>query len=168
MKLSLIKRNPKNPRIIKDAQFERLKKSIQEFPEMMVLRPIVVDGEGIVLGGNMRLEAIKALGQKDIPDEWVKRAGELTEAQKEEFIVKDNSGFGEWDWDALANAWDDLPLAEWGVNVPVEWEDSAISETGLSENLEYKILIDCESEPEQARLLIKFEADNLQCRALVV
>lgn len=85
---------------------------------MMVLRPMIVDEDNVVLGGNMRLNAIKALGMKEIPDEWVKKASELTDAQKKEFIIKDNSGFGEYDWDAIANEWSDLPLADWGLDVP--------------------------------------------------
>jgi DNA modification methylase len=80
-----------------------------------------VDESFTVLGGNMRFEALKANGLKEIPDEWVKRASELTPEQKREFVVKDNAGFGEWDWDALANEWSELPLAEWGVDLPEEW-----------------------------------------------
>jgi hypothetical protein len=118
MKLSKLKKNPNNPRVIRDQKFERLKKSLREFPQMMSLRPIVVDESYTVLGGNMRLEALKANGLKEIPDEWVKRASELTPEQKREFVVKDNAGFGEWDWDALANEWSELPLTDWGVDVP--------------------------------------------------
>jgi N6-adenosine-specific RNA methylase IME4 len=124
LQLSSIKKNPSNPRIIKDEKFARLKKSVKEFPQMMELRPIIVDESGMVLGGNMRLEALKALGHKEIPDEWVKRASELTEEQKKEFIVKDNSGFGEWDWDLLANEWSDYPLVDWGVDIPEDWANS--------------------------------------------
>src|SRR5690606_12564156 len=111
-KVSQLKLNDKNPRQIKDERFEKLQRSIESFPEMMELRPIVVDESNVVLGGNMRLRAIKALGMKEIPDEWVVKASELTDEQKKEFIVKDNVGFGEWDWDDLANSWDDLPLSE--------------------------------------------------------
>lgn len=121
MKLSKLKTNPNNPRLIKDANFERLKKSIAEFGAvMMPLRPIVYDADMVVLGGNMRLQACRALGMKEIPDDWVKAAGDLTEAQKREFVIKDNSGFGEYDWDLLCT-WDDLPLAEWGVDIPEDW-----------------------------------------------
>ena len=118
IKVSTLKKNPNNPRLLRDDKFEKLKNSLREFPQMMSLRPIIIDAENIVLGGNMRLEAIKALGMKEIPDEWVKRADDLTEAQKQEFIVKDNVGFGEWDWDAIANEWSDLPLEDWGLDVP--------------------------------------------------
>ena len=118
MKVSQLKLNPNNPRHIKGERLEMLKRSISEFEQMMVLRPIIVDENNVVLGGNMRLQAIKALGKKEIPNEWVKRAVELTEEQKREFVIKDNAGFGEWDWELLANEWDDLPLADWGVDVP--------------------------------------------------
>ena len=87
----------------------------------MELRPIVIDESGMVLGGNMRLEALKSLGKKSIPDHWIKRASELSEEQKKEFIIKDNSSFGEYDWDLLANEWGDYPLAEWGVDIPDDW-----------------------------------------------
>lgn len=122
MKLSELKKNPDNPRIIRDEKFARLKKSLKEFPQMMELRPIVVDENGVVLGGNMRLEALKANGHREIPDSWVKKASELTPEQKQEFIIKDNAGFGEWDWDCLANEWSDLPLSDWGVDIPEDWE----------------------------------------------
>lgn len=119
MKISEIKNNPNNPRLIKDDKFEKLKKSIEQFPQMMELRPIVIDEDGVILGGNMRFQAIKALKMKDIPDEWVKRAEELTEEQKKEFVIKDNAGFGDWDWDSLANEWDADKLADWGLDVPI-------------------------------------------------
>lgn len=120
MKLSQIRKNPNNPRIIRDEKFEKLKRSIQDFPQMMELRPIIVDEAGVILGGNMRYEAIKSLKMSEFPDEWVKRVEELTDDQKKEFIVKDNVGFGDWDWDAIANEWDDLPLDDWGLEgIPV-------------------------------------------------
>lgn len=118
MKLSEIKANPNNPRVIRDDKFEKLKNSIESFPQMLALRPIVVDTDGIILGGNMRLRALQDLGYKEIPDEWVKRADELTEEQKREFIIKDNVGFGQWEWDALANEWDTEQLSEWGLDMP--------------------------------------------------
>lgn len=121
MLLSSLKANPANPRIIKDEKFARLKKSLKDFPQMMSLRPIVVDESNMVLGGNMRLAALKANGLKEIPDEWVKQASELTEEQKQEFIIKDNNAFGEYDWDVLANEWSDLPLSDWGVDMPTDW-----------------------------------------------
>jgi hypothetical protein len=106
--------NPSNPRIIKDDKFKKLIKSIQEFPQMLELRPIVVDGNMVVLGGNMRLKACIAAGLKEVP---IIVADNLTDAQKGEFIIKDNVGFGEWDWDLLANEWEPDALIDWGLDV---------------------------------------------------
>ena len=130
VKISKVKGNPKNPRIIKNDKFKKLVKSIQEFPEMLKLRPIVVDEDMIVLGGNMRLKASKDAGLKEV---WIEIAEGLTEEQKKEFIVKDNVGFGEWEWDMLANEWDSVQLAEWGLDV---WEnlDDKEPEAGLIED----------------------------------
>lgn len=120
IKLSEIKINPDNPRQISEKQMERLVKSLQEFPEMMELREIVVDENMMILGGNMRYLALKEAGEQEC---IAKIVSGLTDEQKREFIVKDNAQFGEWDLDALGNAWDDLPLAEWGVDIPKSWGD---------------------------------------------
>ena len=127
IKLSEIKPNPNNPRIIKDDKFKKLVKSIQDFPEMLELRPIVVNDDMIVLGGNMRLKACKEAGLKEVP---VIKASELTEEQQREFIIKDNVGFGEWDWEQLANEWDAEQLDEWGLDVP----DFAVKELDAEED----------------------------------
>ena len=123
MKLSDIYPNPDNPRIIRDEKFQKLKRSIEEFPKMMALRPMVVDAAGMLLGGNMRLRALQDLGFKEIPDSWVRRAEELTEEEKRRFIIVDNVGFGEWEWDTLANEWDTEELEAWGLDVPRLGED---------------------------------------------
>jgi len=140
IKVSSLKKNPENPRQIRDEKFEKLKASIQEFPQMMELRPMIVDETNTVLGGNMRLNAIKALGMTEIPDEWVKKASDLTEDQKKEFVIKDNSGFGEYDWAAIANEWSDLPLADWGLDVPgfeeIETEGDADAEPQIDKATE--------------------------------
>lgn len=120
MKVSELKENPDNPRKIDPIKLEKLINSIHEFPAMMELRPIVVDAENTVLGGNMRLTAIRKLGMKEIPDTWVKRATDLTDEEKQRFIIADNVGFGDWDWDALQEGWDVGQLQEWGLEVP-EW-----------------------------------------------
>lgn len=112
--INKIKANPNNPRIIKDDKFAKLVKSIQEFPKMLELRPIVVNDDMIVLGGNMRLKACKEAGLKEVP---VIKASDLTEEQQKEFIIKDNIGYGEWDWDNLANEWDEKKLEDWGLDV---------------------------------------------------
>lgn len=118
MKTSKLKFNPNNPRKIAPAQIEKLMRSIKNFPEMMVVRPIVYDPDTMqVLGGNQRLSAIKALGMKDIPDEWAV-AAEFTDEQKREFMVKDNALMGEWDFDLLEAGWGDLDLKDWGIELP--------------------------------------------------
>jgi site-specific DNA-methyltransferase (adenine-specific) len=109
--------NTSNPRIIKDDKFKKLVKSIQEFPEMLKLRPIVVDADMVVLGGNMRLKACKAAGLTEVP---IVIADQLTPEQQAEFIIKDNVGFGEWDWDLLANEWDEQLLQDWGLELPFD------------------------------------------------
>ena len=114
MKLSEIKPNPDNPRILKEDKFNKLVQSIKDFPDMLEKRPIVIDEDNVVLGGNMRLRALQELKYKDVP---VIVAKGWTEEQKREFIIKDNVGFGEWDWDILANEWSDNPLTEWGLDV---------------------------------------------------
>lgn len=118
MNLKDIHVNPDNPRIIKDERFKKLCKSIKEFPKMMTLRPIIIDNEGMILGGNMRFKALLELGYKEVPDEWVRRAEELTEDEKRRFIIEDNLPFGEWDWESLANNWDETELIEWGMDIP--------------------------------------------------
>ena len=107
-----VKPNENNPRFIKDYKFKKLVKSIKEFPQMLKLRPIVVNSDMVVLGGNMRLKACKEAGLKEV---WVLKADELTEQQQREFIVKDNVGFGEWDWDVLGNEWNVQQLEDWGM-----------------------------------------------------
>jgi len=116
MNIKDIKSNPNNPRIIKDERFEKLKKSIKEFPKMMALRPMVINQDNIVLGGNMRLKALKELGYTELPDEWVKRAEDLTDEEARRFIIADNVGFGEHDWEMLANEWDSVELEDWGLD----------------------------------------------------
>jgi hypothetical protein len=121
MKISKLKSNPSNPRVIKDEKFKKLVKSLQDFPEMMEKRPMVcvtdVDGKLYPLGGNMRLRAIQELGMKEIPDTWVMMADDWTEDKRREFTIKDNVGFGEWEWDQLANEWNSDLLVEWGLDV---------------------------------------------------
>ena len=120
VKINSIKTNPKNPRLIKDDKFKKLVKSIQEFPQMLELRPIVVDENNIILGGNMRYKACVEAGLKEI---YILKAEDLTEEQKDEFIVKDNVGFGEWDWDILANEWDTEKLQDWGLSLPIDLDE---------------------------------------------
>lgn len=154
MRLTDIKLNPNNPRLVKDDKFKKLCKSLQEFPQMMELRPIVVDANGVILGGNMRYQALKANGMKEIQDEWVKRADELTEEQKREFVIKDNVGFGEWDWDVLANEWDDLPLGDWGLDIP---EMAEVEELDYSDKNKE---IDAEGFDDEMIIKLKYTEDE--------
>lgn len=118
MKLSNLKPNPSNPRIIRDDKFKKLVESLRSFPEMMEKRPMVcvtdTDGKLYPLGGNMRLRAIQELGMKEIPESWVTLADDWTIEKRKEFTIKDNVGFGEWNWEDLANEWDAEQLSEWG------------------------------------------------------
>jgi DNA modification methylase len=115
VKISQVKNNPNNPRLIKDDKYVKLVKSIKEFPKMLNIRPIVVNDDMVVLGGNMRLKACKEAGLTEVP---IIKASDLTEEEQKEFIIKDNVGFGEWDWNLLANEWDAEELNEWGLDVP--------------------------------------------------
>jgi DNA modification methylase len=115
-----VKSNTANPRIIKDGKFKQLVQSIKEFPEMLELRPIVVNADMVVLGGNMRLKACIDAGLKEVP---IIIADSLDEAKQKEFIIKDNVGFGEWDWNVLANEWEVEELAAWGLDLPLDFAD---------------------------------------------
>lgn len=132
MKLSDIKANPNNPRVIKDDKFKKLVTSLREFPEMMEKRPMVcvtdADGKLYPLGGNMRLKALQELKYKEIPDNWVMLADEWSEEKRKEFVIKDNVSFGEFDWDTLANEWDEILLDKWGLDVPKETDTERLSE----------------------------------------
>lgn len=118
IKLNSIKPNPNNPRIIRNEKFEKLKRSIEEFPEMMELRPIVVDETNTIIGGNMRFRALQELGKKEVPNNWIKKASELTEDQKKRFVITDNASFGEWEWEAIKSDWDLSFVVDWGVDIP--------------------------------------------------
>jgi DNA modification methylase len=114
VKISDVKSNPNNPRLIKDDKFAKLVQSLKDFPEMANVRPIVVNQDFVVLGGNMRLKAMKEAGWKEVPIQVV----DWSEQQQKEFIIKDNVGFGEWEWDVLANEWEADDLEKWGLDVP--------------------------------------------------
>lgn len=119
MNLNELKENSENPRFIRDEKFKKLVQSIKDFPKMMELRPIIIDNNNVILGGNMRFKALKELKYKEVPDTWVKQADTLTEDEKKRFIITDNVGFGEWDFDMLANNWNEDELKEWGMDIPV-------------------------------------------------
>ena len=172
MKITQLKGNPTNPRIIKDDKFKKLVESLRSFPEMMEKRPMVcvtdVDGKLFPLGGNMRLRAIQELGMKDIPDTWVMLADDWTEEKRKEFTIKDNASFGEWNWDDLANEWDSDLLSDWGVDVPVFGEDSELND--LSEQMQptFRIEISCHDEEHQEKMYNKLIAEGYECRLLTL
>ena len=166
VKISEIKSNPNNPRLIKDEKFAKLVRSIQEFPKMLEIRPIVVNSDMIVLGGNMRLKACKEAGLKEIP---VIFADDLTEEQQREFIIKDNVGFGEWDWEMIANGWDSEQLEEWGFDV-VGFESADNELEDLSDKIQslYKIEITCKDEEDQEKTYNKMIELGYECRILTL
>jgi ParB-like chromosome segregation protein Spo0J len=172
--INKIKPNPKNPRTIKDERFEKLKKSIQDFPDMLNKRPLVcftdTDGKLVVLGGNMRLKAAKDLGLKELPiilaDEW-------TEEQKAEFLIKDNVGFGEWDWNELNTDWDTEQLNDWGLEVPkfadVEnaTENDPFDDEGINAKNQYGVIVICENEGNQESVFKDLTSMGYNCKIVV-
>jgi hypothetical protein len=152
IKLTSIKPNTRNPRSIKTDRFESLCKSIKEFPQMMFLRPIIVDADGIILGGNMRYEAVKALGYKTIPEAWVKKASDLSDEEKRRFIVIDNEGFGMWDWDILGADFDLDEVREWGLYVP-DISDADIDDLFKDSG---------EDKPEVHRLVLEYDLERYE------
>ena len=154
LKINELKPNESNPRIIKEAKFKKLVQSIKDFPEMLELRPIIVDEDMTILGGNMRYKASVHAGLKEV---HVKVAKGLTEEQKKEFIVKDNVGFGEWDWDSLGNEWDNVKLGEWGMDV---WQPEEAVDYSVLDDLDLgSTLGDKESGVKRA-IQIEFEPEH--------
>ena len=158
VKINKVKPNEKNPRLIKDSKFKKLVTSIKEFPEMLKLRPIVVNKDMVVLGGNMRLKACKEAGLKEV---YVLKADDLTEEQQKEFIVKDNVGFGEWDWDILANEWDVDLLEEWGLEINI---DNVIDK--LEEDDDIELPQSVQLEPPKEYILIMAEPNSVDWEEL--
>jgi len=168
IKISKVKSNPNNPRLIKDDKFHKLVKSIKEFPEMLEIRPIVVNDELIVLGGNMRLKACKEAGLKEVP---IIKASELTVNKQREFIVKDNVGFGEWDWDLIANEWDAEQLDDWGLDLPVDFnvveEEAEEDDYVEPDNLKVDVVLGDLIEIGEHRLLCGDSTDSDQVAKLM-
>jgi len=158
VKISKVKANESNPRFIKDNKFKKLVKSIKDFPEMLKLRPIVVNKDMVVLGGNMRLKACKEAGLKEV---YILKADDLTEQQEKEFIVKDNVGFGEWDWDILANEWDTDLLEEWGLELSL---DQQIDD--LEEDDDIELPQSVQLEPPKEYILIMAEPNSVDWEEL--
>ena len=155
VKISAIKANSKNPRVIKDDKFRKLVQSIREFPDMLNKRPLIcftdVDGKYVVLGGNMRLKAAQEIGLKEMPiilaDDW-------TQEQKDEFLIKDNVGFGEWNWDDLANEWDAELLDNWGLDV---WQNDDLSNNEDYEGLDQLSKLDKFLNSELKRMFLVYD-----------
>jgi len=170
VKINSIKTNPKNPRLIKDDKFKKLVNSIKEFPQMLELRPIVVDENNIILGGNMRHKACIEAGLKEV---YIVQAKDLTEQQKDEFIVKDNVGFGEWDWDILANEWDADKLGEWGLTFPIydnldAGEDVGnFDDEGISDKNQFGVIVICESAGTQESVFNDLTGMGFNCKIVV-
>lgn len=165
MKLSAIKQNPNNPRSINKDKFAKLVKSIEEFPRMLELRPIVLNKDNIVLGGNMRLKACKHIGLTEVP---VVYADDLTEEEQRQFIIKDNVGFGDWDWELLANEWDVSDLAVWGLDLwqPEEDADKELTDVSDKINDVFKIEVEVDNEQELQLLYDKLTTEKYKCRIL--
>ena len=166
IKLYKIKSNPNNPRLIKVDKFHKLVKSIKEFPEMLKIRLIVVNDDLIVLGGNMRLKACKDAGLKEVS---IIKASELTAEQQREFIVKDNVGFGEWDWNMIANEWDAEQLDDWGLDLPVDFnvvEEAEEDDYTEPDNLKVDVVLGDLIEIGEHRLLCGDSTDSDQVAKL--
>lgn len=161
VKLKDIFTNPANPRIIRDDKYKKLVKSIDEFPKMMELRPIIVDSEGMILGGNMRYKALKELGYKEVPETWIKRANDLTEDEIRRFTIADNVGFGEWDYELLANEWDMQELEDWGVDLPGFGNLQMLNQVNKGdENDAWVGMPEFEEDEKSLRLIIQFESEQ--------
>jgi ParB-like chromosome segregation protein Spo0J len=163
-----LKPNLSNPRILRDEKFLKLKASIESFPDMLNKRPIVAvtdtDGKYMVIGGNMRLRACQDLKLKEVP---VILADEWTEEQRREFIIKDNVGFGEWDWDALANEWKAEDLDAWGLDVPKGPIDTD-AEGQSDYTPDFRLVIECTSEAQQQQYFKEITNLGIECKPLTL
>lgn len=154
IKISKIKSNPNNPRVIKDYKFKNLLKSIVDFPDMLKLRPIIVDENNIIIGGNMRHKACLELKHETV---WVVQADDLTEEQKKQFVIKDNSSFGEWDWDILANDWDTKELKDWGIDV---WQPEEEVDYSVLDEVDLDSEIDNMYEQTKKSIILEFSTEK--------
>jgi len=167
-KISEVKLNPNNPRLIKDDKFKKLVQSIKDFPEMLNIRPIVVNQDMIILGGNMRYKACKEAGLKEVPVIIT----DLSEEKQREFLIKDNTSGGEWDWEVLANEWDVEQLEDWGLDLPDFSTDEILEDEqkDLSSNIEnlYRIEVICKDEEHQETTYNKLIEQGYECRLLTL
>ena len=173
MQLTELKLNPNNPQLFDD--LTKLENSIKEFPKMMELRPLVVDSDNVVLGGNKRLICLQNLGYKEIPETWVKQAEKLTEEEQKRFIIADNVGFGEWDWEMLQTDFDVEELAEWGLE-KLDFEGGGIDEDegkdpfddeGIDNRNQFGVIVMCENGSEQEKVFNSLSNDGYTCKIVV-
>ena len=164
--ISKIKLNPNNPRLIKDDKFTKLVQSIKDFPEMLNIRPIVVNDDMIILGGNMRFKACKEARLKEVP---IIKASGLSAEKQREFLIKDNVSGGEWDWDMLANEWNEIDLKDWGLDIPI-FKDAENELKDLSSEIEnlYRIEVTCKDEEHQETVYNKLIEQGYECRLLTL
>ena len=156
MKVNQLVPNKDNPRIIKEHKFKKLVKSIKDFPEMLDLRPIIIDENNIILGGNMRYKACVEAGLKEVP---VKIAKGLSKEQKEEFVVKDNVGFGEWDWDILGNEWDNQKLGDWGMDV---WQPEKEVDYSVLEDIDLGSTLEDKEANVKRGIVVEFDPEHYE------
>lgn len=168
-KLSELKKLPNNPRLIKDADFARLCKSVSDNPDYFEARPIILSdrtGELVIIAGNMRYEAAKHLKMKEAPTCLLEN---LTEEREREIVIRDNVNNGEFDWSALANEWSELPLADWGVDLPDDWlsqNGGAPAESSSNYKEQYGVIVICENEAEQQKVYGRLLAEGLNVRVV--
>ena len=168
MKVSQLKLNKKNPRKISPQQMEKLKASIEKFPKMMSLRPIVYEPDTMeVLGGNQRLLAIRALGMKEIPDDWAKSADELTEEEKREFILRDNIQSGDWDFEILEAEFNDFALQEMGIDMPDMIDIEKIPKE-VEIKTSFDIIINFDTEEELQEAYEKLTKEGYKCKISIL
>jgi len=156
VKINKIFANPVNPRTIKENKFKKLVNSIKEFPEMLKLRPIVVNSEMGILGGNMRYKACEQLGLKEV---WIIKAENLTEKQMQQFVIKDNVGFGEWDWDILANSWDTKELKDWGIDV---WQPEEVIDYSILDEIDLDDEIQTMYDQTKKSIILEYPAADFE------
>ena len=169
IKTSKIVLNDENPRTIKESNFQKLINSVKNFPEMLEIRPIVVDENMVVLGGNMRFRACLEAGMKEVS---VIIAKNLTEEQKKEFIIKDNVSGGDWDWDILVNSWNTEQLEEWGLEVPINLTaEDAFDIEGkdkFSENVNFTIRCDSMEQLQELQTKLSVDGQKLNYQEFIV
>lgn len=171
IKLSKLKVNPKNPRLIKDARFKKLCENIKALPEGLKLRPIVIDAKGVIIAGNMRFRALLELGYKEVPDDWVRTADDFTVEQVKRFMITDNVGYGEWDWDIIGNEWDAKELDAWGLSIPVfesaTDEKDPFDDEGITAKNQFGIIIMCDNEVSQEKAYSELVEKGYNCKIVV-